>query len=196
MRVCQAWLRFAGPGQFPITGLAAAIERHPPKRDLSGGGKASTNQSLDDDYNSTQYLLEWKAAISEGNHGLIAEANFARLDSDVDSSVYFVGLGGFLNLSGYPRDSLIGNQSTFATLQYQYNLGRSLFGLKRFPIYFGSSIETGNVWSASESMSYDEFITAGSVYLSTDSKFGPIALAYGYAEDDNTAVYFYFGKRI
>lgn len=181
---------------FPSRGSRLQLSIIRRNESLSGGGEASTNQNLDDDYNSTQYLLEWKAAISNGNHGLIAEANFARLDSDVDSSVYFVELGGFLNLSGYPRDSLIGNQSTFAALQYQYNLGRSLFGLRNFPIYFGSSIETGNVWSASESMSYDEFITAGSVYLSTDSKYGPIALAYGYAEDDNTAVYFYFGKRI
>jgi NTE family protein len=164
--------------------------------DLSGGGEAADNQNLDDSYYSTQYLLEWKSAVSAGNHGLIAEANVAVLDSDADSSVYFVQLGGFLNLSGYARDSLIGNQSAFAALQYQYNLGRSLFGLTNFPIYFGSSIEAGNVWSASESISYSELITAGSIYLSTDSKIGPIAIAYGIAEGDHSAVYFYLGKNI
>jgi len=181
---------------FPSRGSRLQMSVIFRNEDLSGGGEAAINQDLDDSYYSTQYLLEWKSALSEGNHGLIAEANLAVLDSEADSSIYFVQLGGFLNLSGYARNSLIGNQSAFAALQYQYNLGRSLFGLKNFPIYFGSSIETGNVWSASETIKYSELITAGSVYLSTDSKLGPIAIAYGKAEGDHSAVYFYLGKNI
>jgi NTE family protein len=181
---------------FPSRGSRLQMSIIYRNEDLSGGGEAADNQNLDDSYYSTQYLLEWKSAVSAGNHGLIAEANVAVLDSEADSSVYFVQLGGFLNLSGYARDSLIGNQSAFAALQYQYNLGRSLFGLTNFPIYFGSSIEAGNVWSASESISYSELITAGSIYLSTDSKIGPIAIAYGIAEGDHSAVYFYLGKNI
>jgi NTE family protein len=181
---------------FPSRGSRLQMSIIHRSEDLSGGGEISTSQDLDDSYYSTQYLLEWKSAISHGNHGLIAEANLAVLDSEADSSIYFVQLGGFLNLSGYARNSLIGNQSAFAALQYQYNLGRSLFGLKNFPIYFGSSIETGNVWSASESIDHSELITAGSVYLSTDSKLGPIAIAYGKAEGDHSAVYFYLGKSI
>ena len=181
---------------FPSSGSRLQISIIHRNEDLSGGGEASINQDLDNSYYSTQYLLEWKSAFRLGNNGLIAEANIAALDSEVDSSVYFVQLGGFLNLSGYTRDSLIGNQSAFAALQYQYDLGRSLFGLKNFPIYFGSSIEAGNVWSASESIDFTELIAAGSVYLSTDSKLGPIAIAYGYAEGDHTAIYFYLGKNI
>jgi NTE family protein len=181
---------------FPTRGSRLQMSVIYRNEDLSGGGEASINQDLDDSYYSTQYLLEWKSAFSLGNNGLIAEANVTALDSEADSSVYFVQLGGFLNLSGYHRDSLIGNQSAFAALQYQYDLGRSLFGLKNFPIYFGSSIEAGNVWSASESIDYQDLITAGSVYLSTDSKLGPIAIAYGYAGGEHTAIYFYLGKSI
>jgi len=181
---------------FPSRGSRLQMSVTLRNEDLSGGGEASVNQELGEPYYSTQYQLEWKSAFSLGNNGLIAEANLTALDSEVDSSVYFVRLGGFLNLSGYNRDSLIGNQSAFGALQYQYDLGRSLFGLTNFPIYFGASVEAGNVWSASETIDYRELITAGSVYLSTDSKLGPIAIAYGYAEGDHTAIYFYLGKNI
>ena len=137
----------------------------------------------DDDYHSTQYLLDWKAARSSGNQGIIGKASLAYLDSEIDQSVHLVQLGGFLNLSGYHRNALVGNNKLFVALAYQYNLGRSLFGLKNFPVYAGASIEAGNVWAADESVKADELIAAGSVYLSTDSKLGPIALAAGHSED-------------
>jgi NTE family protein len=68
--------------------------------------------------------------------------------------------------------------------------------LKNFPIYAGASLEAGNVWPTSESISYQELIAAGSIYISTDSKLGPIALAYGLTEDNNSSLYFYLGKNI
>jgi hypothetical protein len=39
-------------------------------------------------------------------------------------------------------------------------------------------------------------IAAGSIYMSTDSKLGPVALAYGFSEDNNSSIYFYLGKNI
>ena len=91
---------------------------------------------------------------------------------------------------------MIGNKKAFGLIAYQYNLGRSLFGLRNFPIYAGASLEAGNVWPISESISVEEIIAAGSIYISTDSKLGPVALAYGFTEDDNSAIYFYLGKNI
>jgi NTE family protein len=91
---------------------------------------------------------------------------------------------------------LIGNEKAFGVIAYQYNLGRSLFGLESFPIFAGASIETGNVWPADESIDFGDLIKAGSIYLSTDSKLGPIAIAYGFSEDDNRSVYFYLGANI
>ena len=78
----------------------------------------------------------------------------------------------------------------------QCNLGRSLFNLTKFPIYVGGSLETGNVWRTTDSIKSDDLITSGSIFISTDTKLGPVALGYGFAEDDNTAVYFYLGKNI
>jgi NTE family protein len=152
--------------------------------------------ATEDTFNSTQYLLDWKAATTNGNHGIVGKASYSYLDSETDQSVHYAQLGGFLNLSGYHRNALIGNNKVFGSIAYQYNLGRKLFNLTRFPIYVGGSLETGNVWDASDSIKSDELITAGSIYLSTDTDLGPVALGYGFAEDDNTALYFYLGRNI
>ena len=180
---------------FPSKGNRLTMELIHRDEDVSGTALFD-DQPDDIVYRSTQFLLDWKGAVSRGNNGIIGKASFAYLDSEIDQSIHYVELGGFLNLSGYHRNALIGNSKAFGLIAYQYNLGRSLFGLRNFPIYAGASLEAGNVWPTSESISVDELIAAGSVYLSTDSKLGPVALAYGFTEDDNSSIYFYLGKNI
>ncbi|MCP4471092.1 MAG: patatin [Gammaproteobacteria bacterium] len=154
------------------------------------------NPALGKDYGSTQYLMEWKAAATSGNHGLVGKASFTYLDTEEDQSVHYAQLGGFLNLSGYHRNALVGNNRVFGLISYQYNLGQSLFGLTRFPVYVGGSLEAGNVWGTPDSIKYDELIKAGSIFIGTDSKLGPVALGYGLAEGNNSAIYLYLGKNI
>jgi NTE family protein len=180
---------------FPSSGNRLTIEVLHRDEDVDGV-QLFEDRAGDEIYRSTQTLIDWKGAISSGNHGFIGEASFAHLDSEFDQSIHYVELGGFLNLSGYHKNALIGNEKAFGVIAYQYNLGRSLFGLENFPIFAGASIEAGNVWPTNESIDFGDLINAGSVYLSTDSKLGPIALAYGFSEDDNNSVYFYLGKNI
>jgi NTE family protein len=180
---------------FPSDGNQLAIALVHRDEDVQGESIFS-ERSDDASYRSTQLLLDWKGATGKGNNGFIGEASFAYLDSEIDESVHYVALGGFFNLSGYHKDALIGNKKAFGLIAYQYNLGRSLFGLRNFPIYAGTSIELGNVWPASESMNFEELIAAGSIYMSTDSKLGPIAIAYGFTEDNHDSIYFYLGKNI
>ena len=180
---------------FPSSGNRLTVEISHRNEDVDGDplfGDLADNEI----FRSTQTLIDWKGAFSRNNHGFIGKASLAHLDSEIDESIHYVELGGFLNLSGYHRDALIGNEKVFGLIAYQYNLGRSLFGLRSFPIYAGVSAEAGNVWPASESIDFGDLIKAGSVYLSTDSKLGPIALAYGFSEDDKRSVYFYLGKNL
>jgi len=151
---------------------------------------------VDEDYKSTQTLLDWKSALSSGNHGVVAKLSIAYTDSDIDRSAHLVNLGGFLNLSGYHRDSLVGNDKLFGALSYQYDLGRSVLGLKNLPLYIGASLEAGNVWAESDSIDFGDLIPAGSVFAGTDSGLGPVILAVGFSEDQKPTVYFYLGKNI
>jgi len=180
---------------FPTRGSRLSITVAHRDEDVSGLvilGDANT----DEVYRSTQYLIDWKAALRIGNQVLIGKTSFAYVDSEIDQSIHYTELGGFLNLSGYHKNALIGNHKVFGALAYQYDLGKSLFGLSDFPVYLGISIEAGNVWAAADSIQLDELIAAGSLFVGTDSKLGPIALGVGYTEDGNSSVYLYLGKNI
>ncbi|MEM7563897.1 MAG: hypothetical protein AAF353_12725, partial [Pseudomonadota bacterium] len=162
----------------------------------TNGSSILDSNNPEDDFRSVQFLLDWKAASRRGNHVLIGKASLAYLDSEADQSIQYVELGGFLNLSGYHKSALVGNNKVFGAVAYQYDLGRQLFGLKDFPVYAGASIETGYVWPTSASIDTEDLISAASIYMSTDSKLGPVALAIGVSDDDNDSIYFFLGKNI
>ena len=94
---------------FPSSGNRLTIQLI--HRDEDVDGDPLFGDRLDGEiYRTTQTLVDWKGAFARGNHGFIGEASFAYLDSEIDQSIHLVELGGFLNLSGYHKNALIGNE--------------------------------------------------------------------------------------
>jgi len=89
-------------------------------------------------------------------------------------------LGGFLSLSGYPKDSLQGQNLAAGRLIFYRQMAKA-FG---FSVYLGGSVEKGNVWDNKEQISFDSAILAGSAFIGFDTPLGPLFFAYGRAEDD------------
>lgn len=158
------------------------------------------NQFENNDDTSLELKLDWRGALGLGHHTFVGIGSLATVISDNDFSLRYSELGGFLNLSGYQKDALIGAHKLFGAVVYQYDLGRELPGGTGLPLYLGTSLETGNVWGLKESISIDELVTSGSIYLGTDTAFGPAVIGVGYAtsfgyyEDDETTVFFSLGK--
>lgn len=145
-------------------------------------------------YDSQQIDASWKGVWSFRNHSFVGKAVFTTLSSDIDTSINLIQLGGFLNLSGYHKNALVGHKRLFTSAVYQYSINRNLFGLNNFPLRFGLSLETGNVWQAEQNIDTSDLILAGSMYIATDTTLGPIAIGIGSAEGNESAVYFYLGK--
>jgi NTE family protein len=149
----------------------------------------------DDKIKSLLIDINWKAAVEFGNHAFVAKAAYSEAFTDNDNeSIYVAYLGGFLNLSGYQKDTLAGTKKAFVAGVYQFDLGKSAFNLGTLPLYLGLSLESGNVWQQGENIHHKELILAGSVYLGTDTSLGPVALGFGRAHDNTDAFYFYLGK--
>lgn len=149
---------------------------------------ANTIQSLAVD-------LNWKSAVNFGHHAFVAKVAYSEVfTKDNNESIYLSQLGGFLNLSGYPKNALVGAKKAFIAGIYQFDLGRSLFYLEQLPLYVGLSLESGNVWQQEEDISQKDFVVSGSIYLGTDTSLGPVALGYGRNHEDTDAFYFYLGK--
>ncbi len=142
-----------------------------------------------------EFSANLMAAKSIEKHTLVAKLDYGIVESK--NSIFPIDpkeLGGFLNLSGIPRNSLIGQNLAYTSLIYRYKWFENDFGLFESPFYVGASIEHGGVWSNND-LSIDEapMYTAGSVFAGVDSPIGPIILAYGRTEDNFDSVYLIVG---
>jgi len=99
-----------------------------------------------------------------------------------------VKLGGFLNLSGFRKDQLLGQSMAIASVITYHKVGESFIG----DLYLGGSLETGNVWE--DDFDLDDLRLAGSIFVGYDTIFGPLYLAFGHADGGYNAGYFYLGR--
>lgn len=135
------------------------------------------------------------AAKSYKRHTLVAKFDYGVVESKNSSfPIDPKELGGFLNLSGIPRNSLIGQNLAYSSLVYRYKWFDNDFGLFESPFYIGASLEHGGVWSDND-LKFNEapMYTAGSLFAGVDSPIGPIILAYGKTEDNFDSVYLIIG---
>ncbi|WP_299810548.1 patatin-like phospholipase family protein [uncultured Shewanella sp.] len=173
---------------FPTSGNRFTFNVYMRKEsyDLDGVGDSS-------DF-SMQYEADWRGAVGVGNHAFVGIASLATVDKDGAFTVNVSELGGFLNLSGYHKNSLYGSHKIFGAFVYQYDLGRDVLGMTEYPLYLGTSIEAGNVWSQKDSVSLDDLIYAGSLYLGIDTSVGPAAFGFGASDDGEKTVFLFIGK--
>ncbi len=158
--------------------------------------KYSPELSTKEEDKALVFNLSWRGAIGIRGHTFVGITSFATVDNDADFSVHVTELGGFLNLSGYQEDALIGVHKAFAAVVYQYDLGREVPGPggSGLPIYLGTSLEVGNVWEVNETVKYSELINSGSIYLGTDTSFGPAVFGVGFASGGEYSFFLSLGK--
>lgn len=158
-----------------------------------------TIQGIDEDEN-IELSFDWRGAVGLGNHTFVGITSMSTLITDASFSIHLTELGGFLNLSGFQKDALIGVHKFFIAAVYQYDLGRDIPGGTGLPLYLGGSIENGNVWGVNDSISAQDLITSSSLYLGTDTSFGPAVIGIGYATSfgdnyqDQFNLFFSIGK--
>ncbi|RBP77619.1 NTE family protein [Shewanella putrefaciens] len=154
------------------------------------------NDSLDDNQNqfSVQIEADWKGALSVGNHAFVGKASIATNNNDGVNTLHLSELGGFLNLSGYHKDSIMGAHKVFGAFIYQYDLGRDALGMTDYPLYLGWSLEAGNVWDERTDVTLTDLIYASSLYIGTDTSMGPAALGFGITDLGDNSFYLFVGK--
>ncbi|WP_372769137.1 patatin-like phospholipase family protein [Pseudoalteromonas sp.] len=143
---------------------------------------------------SSKYKLDWRGAFSIKHHAFVGTTSFASYESEGEVTVNTELLGGFLNLSGYGKNVLNGPKKAFGAAIYQYDLGRDMLNMTSMPLYLGISAEAGNVWDIHQSVDLSELIFASSVFVGTDTRFGPAALGFGLTDDGESSFFVSLGK--
>ncbi|EPM9373880.1 patatin-like phospholipase family protein [Vibrio parahaemolyticus] len=179
---------------FPTRGLLVDLEylvSHDTSPEEIGQSKPK------DIVEDTVYEIDarFKGAMSYQRHTLVGQAEYSFVQSK-NSSITLDPreLGGFLHLSGIPRNSLIGQNLFFSSLVYRYKWFDNDFGLFEAPVYVGASLEHGGTWSDNDLKLNEALLyNAASIFFGVDSPIGPIMLAYGRTEQDMEAVYLIVG---
>lgn len=143
---------------------------------------------------SDSVLLDWRRAWSWDRNtlmgwvtaGSLLDARFA------DERSYFP-LGGFLDLSGLPRDALSGPHLGMARLVYYRRLGSGGEGFLDVPLYAGGSLELGNVWQRRSDAGLGSARKNSSVFVGLDSPLGPALFAVGFDSRGSHAFYLSLG---
>ncbi|WED22377.1 patatin-like phospholipase family protein [Vibrio sp. JC009] len=161
-----------------------------------GEGVASSTTDFEDDL-VHEFDLMLRGAYSFGDNTLVGHVEYGTVEdkSDDNPAIQPKELGGFLRLSGIPRNSINGQNLFFSSLVYRYRWFENDFGLFTAPVYLGASLEYGGVWSDTDlSLGDAPLYRAGSLFAGISSPVGPIVLALGATEEGHESIYLIVGQ--
>lgn len=101
-------------------------------------------------------------------------------------------LGGFLNLSGYQQDELVGEKAALLRLM-AYQRVASLPSALGSGMYLGGSLEMGKLWSTVWTGQDTNWISGGSVFVGADTLIGPFFVGIGHAKGGVLTGYLFLG---
>jgi NTE family protein len=131
--------------------------------------------------------------LSFGRHTIGLAARYGRAYNNPLSLFDQFSLGGFLQLSGYRPNELLGDRMTFGRLSYSQRLPltQSFLGSR---VFAGVSIEAGKISEPFQSTDEARSRTSLGVYLGADTALGPLYFGYGRARDRGSIFYFFLGQ--
>lgn len=103
-----------------------------------------------------------------------------------------LSLGGFLRLSGTPRESLGGRAVVLGRVVMARRIGEMPAGLGG-AVRIGYSLEVGTGWGPDESLRFGDLKQAASGFASVDTRFGPLFLALGATRGARGTLYLFLG---
>ena len=104
-------------------------------------------------------------------------------------------LGGLFRLSGLHENQLVGERGGLARFMYYRELTSFNLGSMTQRMYAGFSVETGNVYSPGDPVTWASLRISGSIYVGADTILGPAYLGYGYDESGQESAYIIIGRR-
>jgi NTE family protein len=167
---------------FPHSGQALTTQ-------LSFEGNGGGEQGSD------QFTLDYRAAHSWAKNtiGLWLSSGTTFGGSQTNIRTFFP-LGGFLNLSGVPTQTLAGPQFAIGRLIYLRKVGNGGEGILDVPAYVGMSLELGNTWAERNQISFGNTRKDASVFFGADTYVGPAYFAVGYDESGSITLYVFLGR--
>jgi NTE family protein len=137
-----------------------------------------------------QFRAKFIGAKTFGRHTVAGGVRYDTTRDGTAPAQNLFEIGGFWNLSGFVEDELTGQHAGRLLAAYYRRIGN--FG--RMPAYAGITLERGNAWDLPEDISWDNSLTAGSLWVGADTPVGPVYIAYGQAQGNRKSLYIFLGS--
>jgi NTE family protein len=173
-------------GRFAIDQLDDA--NFPREGILVAGNYFGTDEAFGAQDSYTKYELGLRKPFAFGPHSLNVGLAYADSAGSTLPPYDPFSLGGFLNMSGYKFNQLVGQGYTFGEIVYMYQFGSLPSPLGK-GIYLGGSLETGQVHHLFDPKASSGWLFGSSVFVAADTILGPFYGAFGYAGDGSTSFY-------
>lgn len=167
---------------FPHTGVNFSLEYENELSLLGGDGRVDT-------LTVGAYIPKTWGRNTVGLRAIVASS----FNGTPDESNLFP-LGGFLNLTAYAPGQLTGNHGGALTTVYYRRIAGGTRYLAQTPIYFGGSLETGNLWTRRSDVSLNDLRWSSSVFVGADTPLGPLYLGAAVGDGGQTSAFLFVGQ--
>lgn len=149
----------------------------------------SSLESLGADLDFDQWEFSIYGSHTFGRHNILWKGIYETSSDEVSNSpnppIYaWYTAGGFMNMSGYEQNALVGPHFGMVGVGYRYQVAQSGF----LPGYVGTTLEFGNTAFRRDDLFSDGLLN-GSVYFAYKTPLGPVYLGVGWSEE-RSALYF------
>lgn len=103
-----------------------------------------------------------------------------------------VMLGGFLNLSGYASNQIIGDDAFYSHVRAEKIIGRMPLGLNG-DLRMGFAVEAAKLKTIYTMTDNEDWLDSGVIYLGGETPLGPLYLGYGFTFEGDYNLYFKLG---
>lgn len=153
-------------------------------------GKGSLFESVNGDYNLLNLQLEGSYQLADWVMGIrtsYAGSTYGKLP------VQQMGrLGGFLNLSGFASDQLIGNRASYGHIRAERIMGRMPTGLTG-DLRVGIAFELGKVADPVSEPRRTGLLNSTAIYIRGETPFGPAYIGLGQSSSGPVNAYLFIG---
>jgi len=152
--------------------------------------RGSYFDSPDEKYSKAE--LELRLSRSIGGlifHGRLYGAGSPRGELPVFDPVV---MGGFLNMSGFARQQLVGDSVSYGSVRVEKIVGQLPLGL-RGDMRVGMALESGKVGGRYTETELDGWQNSLAIYAGGETPIGPVYAGYGYAPNGMSNIYIFVG---
>ena len=142
--------------------------------------------------NYSKFQAQLSGARSFGDYVINAKYSYVGSPNGELPADNAGSLGGFMNLSGYTPNQLIGDNIHYGNVRVEKIIGRMPAGL-RGDMRLGIGLEAGKVGTPYTETELNGWVRSAAIYVGGETPLGPVYLGYGRSDEGASSAYIFLG---